>query len=184
MLILRDVLSWRAAEAAELLDLSVPAVNSALHRARTAMAAQYRPPMKPASPGREHSGRLESGALRSLLERYVRAWEAADIPGLIALLRDDAVLAMPPGLSFLGHAAIADFFAESIFVDGRQIRLVPIRANGGPGFAAYARKGSSWPFLGFTILLLAIDEGGIARIDAFRDLSLMARFGLPESLGS
>ena len=192
VLILRDVLSWHAAEAAELLELSVPAVNSALHRARTTMATQYRPPTKAVAPesagsalrsasASGHAGRLESGALRSLLDRYVRAWEAADIPGLIALLRDDAVLAMPPGLSFLGHRAIAEFFADSIFVDGRQIRLVPIRANGEPGFAAYARKGSSGPFLGFTVLVLAIDRGGVARIDAFRDLSLIPRFGLPES---
>ena len=205
VLILRDVLSWRAAEAAELLELSVPAVNSALHRARTAMAAQYRPTgHKVAAPGQGparrrttesrrvtalgqaagDAGSLEPGALRSLLDRYVRAWEAADIPGLVALLRDDAVLTMPPGLSFLGHAGIADFLAKSIFVDGRQIRLVPIRANGGPGFAAYSRKGSSGPFLGFTVLLLAIDEGGIARIDAFRELSLIPRFGLPEALAS
>src|SRR5204863_1444242 len=88
VLILRDVLSWHASEVATLLDLSVPAVNSALQRARSTLAGRYRAPgAKPQ--GREAS---EPGHLRALVERYVRAWESADVAGLVALLRDDAVL--------------------------------------------------------------------------------------------
>ena len=120
--------------------------------------------------------------MRLLLDRYVRAWEAADIPGLIALLRNDAVLAMPPGLSFEGHEAIAAFLADSIFVDGREIRLVEIHANGGPGFAAYARKQRTGPLPGFAVMVLAADASGVARIDAFRELGLLDRFGLPQEL--
>ena len=178
VLILRDVLSWHAVEVAGLLDLSVPAVNSTLHRARATMSRQYRP----ATGSAGHPPVLAPGSLRSLLDRYVRAWEAADIPGLIALLRDDAVLAMPPGLAFAGHDAIAAFLAESIFVEGRQIRLIAVRANGGPAFAAYARPGPAGPLHRFAVLLLEIDEGGVARIDAFREPDLIPRFGLPEEL--
>ncbi len=174
VLILRDVLSWQAAEVAELLDLSAGAVNSALHRARQTMSRNYHRQVVVPFP---HIRELPT--LGSLLERYVRAWEAADIPGLVALLRDDAVLAMPPGLSFAGQEAIATFLAEAIFRDGRQMRLVPIRANGERGFAAYARKTSAGPFDGFAVLVLSVDDTGIARIDAFRDLGLLARFGLP-----
>ena len=183
VLILRDVLSWRAAEVAELLELSVPAVNSALHRARTTMASQYRPMGAGGGAAARHVT-LEPGRLRALLERYVQAWEAADIPGLVALLRDDAILAMPPTLAFEGREAIAAFFADSIFVPGRQIRLVPVRANGGPGFAAFSRQSPSGPFTGFAVLLLEVDAAGVARIDAFRDLRLIRRFGLPEALAA
>ena len=122
VLILRDVLSWRAAEVAELLDLTVPAVNSSLHRARTTVADRYRPadPGDAQAPGREKAG------LRSLLERYVRAWEAADVAGLVALLRDDAVVSMPPGVIVAGARDIAAFLKDSVFVDGLRIRLLPV----------------------------------------------------------
>ncbi len=184
VLILRDVLSWRAAEVAELLELTVPAVNSALHRARTTMASQYRPAGGSGGVAAARHSTLEPGRLRALLERYVQAWEAADIPGLVALLRDDAVLAMPPTLAYQGREAIAAFFADSIFVPGREIRLVPVRANGGPGFAAFSRQAPTGPFTGFAVLLLEVDGSGVARIDAFRDLRLIPRFGLPESLAA
>src|SRR5207249_3074376 len=79
VLILRDVLAWQAAEVADLLELSVPATNSTLHRARRLIAERDRLAPERAS------------GIRALLDRYVRAWETADIPGLVALLRDEAV---------------------------------------------------------------------------------------------
>lgn len=178
VLILRDVLSWRAAEVAELLDLSVPAVNSAVHRARTTLSRQY----APAQSRRTEFSPMSTADQRALLDLYLRAWEAADIPGLVALLRDDAVLAMPPEEAYAGRAGIAAFLAEQIFVDGRRSRLMAIQANGGPGFAAYARRGTSGPFAGFAVLLLSLDEGDVARIDAFRDLRLLPWMGLPAEL--
>jgi RNA polymerase sigma-70 factor (ECF subfamily) len=92
-------------------------------------------------PERTHADHLPAGAsgsLRSLLSRYVRAWEAADIPGLVALLREDAVVAMPPGILRTGASAIGAFLASSVFRDGRRIRLVPILANGNAGFIVYS----------------------------------------------
>jgi RNA polymerase sigma-70 factor (ECF subfamily) len=134
VLILRDVLSWHAGEVAELLELSVPAVNSALRRAPTTIANRY----PPAGTGRDQRATPTAGKLRNLLERYVRAWEAADVPGLVALLRDDAVVSMPPGIIVAGRDEIAAFLAGSVFVDGLRIRLRALRANGVPGFAVYS----------------------------------------------
>src|SRR5207245_3568362 len=99
-LILRDVLGWKASEVADLLDSSVGAVNSALHRARASMKA-YRPDRSPAdtSTGRE--------PVAALLSRYVDAWHAADAAGLVALLREDALITMPPlPLWYEGRATI------------------------------------------------------------------------------
>jgi RNA polymerase sigma-70 factor (ECF subfamily) len=180
VLILRDVLGWHAAEVAELLEITVPAVNSALHRARTTLgrtddAAKSSPP--PPVHIRE-----APRSLRDLLERYLRAWESADIAGLVALLRDDAVLVMPPELTVPGRAAVAAFFHEAIFVAGRTFRLVEIEANGGPGFAIYGRNGEAGPDRPFAIVVLTVDQweaAAIARLDAFRDPGLFALFGLP-----
>jgi RNA polymerase sigma-70 factor (ECF subfamily) len=176
VLILRDVLSWHAAEVAELLELSVPAVTSTLHRARTTVASHYRPPARPAA--------HDPGPLRSLLDRYVKAWEAADIAGLVALLRDDAVLSMPPGLSYEGAATIGSFLAGSVFTDLPEMRLRPIRANGGPAFAGYARSGLEMAFRPAFILLVESDGSHVSAMYAYRDPSLVERFGLPSELES
>ena len=129
VLVLCDVLDWHASEAAQLLDMTLSAVNSALHRARSSLAQHYTLPLRPSlSPG-----------TRSLLERYVHAWETADIEGLVSLLKEDATFAMPPSSAwFQGRDAVRQFFAAHIFVDGLSFRLQPIRASGQPGFAAYA----------------------------------------------
>jgi RNA polymerase sigma-70 factor, ECF subfamily len=178
VLILRDVLSWHAAEVAELLELTVPAVNSSLHRARTTVSSQYRRSSSSAGSGPAR----EPGALRSLLERYVQAWEAADVAGLVALLRDDAVLSMPPGLSFAGREAISAFLAQSVFGDHGLRRLLPIRANGGPAFVAYSSAGPGAPIRAYTILLLDIEGPSIARMTAYVDPRLFAWFGVTEEL--
>ncbi|HEY2888520.1 MAG TPA: RNA polymerase subunit sigma-70 [Candidatus Limnocylindrales bacterium] len=178
VLILRDVLSWRSAEVAELLELSVPAVNSALHRARTTVATHYG---HPGSRGERHAD-AAPGKLRTLLERYVRAWEAADVAGLVALLRDDAVVSMPPGVMVVGRDAIADFLAGSVFVDGLRIRLSAIRANGGPGFAIYSGAASDDRLRGYAVLLLDTDGASIARMSVFARAELIGRFGLPAEL--
>jgi RNA polymerase sigma-70 factor (ECF subfamily) len=178
-LILRDVLGWRAAEVAELLEISVPAVNSALHRGRATLARNGRP--GPTSSSVAAHAPDAARSLRAVLERYLHAWESADIPGLVALLREDAVLAMPPQLTVPGAAAIASFFAESIFVPGRAFRLAPISANGEPGFAVWSRQAAEEPYIPFTIKVLTMDRSSdrIARIDAFRDARLFTTFGLP-----
>jgi RNA polymerase sigma-70 factor (ECF subfamily) len=172
VLLLRDVLGWRANEVADLLGLSVPAANSALNRARVALAATYAPPGAVRAP--------EPGRLRTLLDRYVRAWEAADIAGLVSLLREDAVVSMPPGLTIAGADAIATFLANVVFADDRRIRLDPVQVNGA---AAYRiRSGPTDAELEpFAILTLDLDAAGgqnplVTRMGVFADPRLLARF--------
>jgi len=178
VLILRDVLSWHAAEVAELLDLSVPAVNSALQRARSTLAGRYRASAVIRGVPRQS----EPGHLRALVERYVRAWESADVAGLVALLRDDAVLSMPPGDPVSGAARIGAFLAGSVFLPGRHRRLVSTSANGAPAFVAYASSGTGVRLRLFAVLVLAPGDEGIERIDAFFDPRQVARFGMSEEL--
>ncbi len=150
-LILRDVLGWRASEVADLLETSVGAVNSALHRARTSMKA-YRPDRTSA----ESSGGGEPVA--ALLSRYVDAWHAADAAGLVALLREDALITMPPlPLWYQGRPAIRWFFETQLFAGeaAARFRLVATAANGSPAFATYQR-----------------DQAGVYRLGALQVLTL------------
>jgi len=109
VLILRDVLDFSAIETAEVLDLTVSAVNSALHRARTSLSHGYQ----------RYDIQVYDEHTQSLLELFVKAWESADVDGLVALLKEDAALAMPPSPSwFRGRDAIRVFLAGTIFADG------------------------------------------------------------------
>ncbi len=180
VVILRDVLAWRAAEVAELLELSVPAVNSALHRARTTLGAAYRSPGAGRA-GRDQPGHLVPDRLRDLLDRYVRAWEMADIAGLVALLRDDALVSMPPGLMIRGRDAIAAFLANAVFVRGLRIRLMPVAANRSPSFAIYsASEGEA--LKPFAILVVDATDASVTRMSVFSDRLVLDRFDLPETI--
>ncbi|HLY13526.1 MAG TPA: RNA polymerase subunit sigma-70 [Candidatus Limnocylindrales bacterium] len=179
VLILRDVLRWHASEVAELLELSVPAVNSALHRARTTISAEYRRPDSSAE-----RRPAAAAALRSLLERYVRAWEAADVAGLVALLRDDAVVSMPPGLTVIGRDAIAAFLADSVFVDGLRVRLRALRTNGGPGFGIYSGAAGEDRLQGYAVLVLDPAGPAIGRMSVFAQPGLLSWFGLPPDIAA
>ena len=178
VLVLRDVLAWRAAEVADLLELSVPAVNSSLARARATVARRYVPEraaLHEGTPG-------VSGSIRSMLNRYVRAWEAADIPGLVALLRDDAVVAMPPGVLLSGAEAIRAFLAASVFASGRRIRMLPVAANRGPAFVVYSGARGDGDLQAYAVSLVDLDLTGVARISVFADPAVLASFGVPETL--
>jgi RNA polymerase sigma-70 factor (ECF subfamily) len=181
VLILRDVLDWSAREVADLLDITVAAVTSALQRARMTM--------------KTHHPRLRADAVQpvddaetaTLLERYVRAWEAADVTCLVALLRDDAVLTMPPdGAWYRGAANIAAFIATQIFAgDARgRFHLVRTRANGCPAFAVYIADASG-VYRPSALHVLTIHKNQIAAAHAFivTDDRLFARFGLPSGAG-
>ncbi len=168
VLLLRDVLTLRAAEVADLLEMSVSAVNSALQRARATLRGSY-----------SRSGR--SPAQHTLLERYVLAWEAADVTGLVALLREDAVLTMPPKPTVIGAIRIGDFLAESIFAIA-PMRLVEAHANGSPAFAAYVQGPAGVRFGLFALLVVEIDGNRITHIAAFSDPRAIARFELPAEL--
>jgi RNA polymerase sigma-70 factor, ECF subfamily len=160
-LLLRDVLAFRSAEVARLLETSVNSVNSSLQRARTTLRGSYERPRLAESP--------------RLLDRYVRAWESADVAGLVALLREDAVLTMPPKPSVVGAQPICDFLAENIFRMGA-MNLVRARANQGPAFAGYVRGRL------FALLVVEGDRERIAHIHAYADPRTIARFDLPAQL--
>jgi RNA polymerase sigma-70 factor (ECF subfamily) len=171
VLLLRDVLTFRATEVAALLDMSVPAVNSALQRGRATLRDSYGRPAHPPI----------DKVVPSLLDRYVRAWEAADVAGLVSLLRHDAVLGMPPQPAVIGARQIGDFLAQSIF-SGGPMRLLESHANGSPAFAAYVKERDGSRFALFALLVITGGDDEIARIDAFADLRGLARFDLPAAI--
>lgn len=176
VLILSDVLDWRAGEIAEMLGTSLSAVNSLLHRARLTLEAHYT-----AQP--EEIPRGAAGDwLKTQLERYVQAWESADIDGIVSLLREDAIFDMPPLPAwYQGRAAIRAFIAATAlagFFPGR-VRMLPLRVNGGPGIAWYQREADQPVYRAFSIQALTFTGGELAQITTFMDPGLFARFGLP-----
>jgi RNA polymerase sigma-70 factor, ECF subfamily len=167
VLILRDVLGWTAPEVAALLESSTAAVNSALQRARTTVD-RHLP---------EGAGRVPAAGERELLARYLDAWERDDVDGLVALLREDAVLRMPPQSDVAGAGAIATFFL-TVATNGHltDIAVAPTWANGRPAVVMHRRRpdGALHPH---GILSLEVREGAIAALDAWIDPELVGRFG-------
>ncbi len=172
-LILRDVLAWNAAEVAALLEMSVPAVNSALQRARATLSGT-----NPADGASAHP-RLDDRQ-RQILDRFTDAWQRCDIDALAALLREDVVLSMPPELvTFTGRAQVTRFFA-TVPASGRldTIRLAGTAANGHPALAAYLPDQSARCH-GYGIMVFTFAGDGIATITGFPSPDLFERFGLP-----
>jgi RNA polymerase sigma-70 factor (ECF subfamily) len=179
VLLLRDVLAFSAAETAGLLDTTVAGVNSALQRGR-AVLHEHRATGKLRPDQRAESSAVE----RSILHRYLAAWHACDIPALVALLREDALLTMPPyPLAYRGREAIAEFLA-TVPAGGRldQITLVPTRANMQPAVAAYVRDPGGRRATAYGIMVLTIDATTIGEITGFADPALFPLFGLPGHL--
>jgi len=177
VLLLRDVIGWNASEVAEILSMTVVAVNSALQRARTTMKKHQSSPI--AAPHARH----DDPQTAVLLTRYIAAWEASDSTRLIALLREDAVLTMPPLPAwYAGRSAIQLFLDTAVFSGpshGR-LRLTATSANGCPAFAVYQR-GDDGAYRSAALQVLTIIHGQIAQIDDFLafDDRLFLRFGLP-----
>src|SRR5712692_7113885 len=179
VLLLRDVLGWSAREVADLLDSSTASINSALQRARATLD-QRRAEGRLSPAHSAPSDDLE----RSLLRRYVEAWETVDIEGLVRLLREDALMTMPPQpMLFRGRRAIGDFFA-TVPAGGALdlIRLVPTRANRKPALAAYGPDPEDGVYRPYGIMVFEIDGDAIAEITGFADPSLFRAFGLPVEL--
>jgi len=178
-LLLHDVLGFAHAEVAQVLQVSPGAVNSLLSRARqTVRSKPWAPPADPASP-----------AVRELLDRYLRAWQLADITGFVQVVADDVRMSMPPMLTwFDGRDAVAAFVEAAIFARARP-HGVPMRAgwcNGQPAFATYEPDGQGRLAAGgLQILELDSRDGRlwVTAIVSFRDPALAARCGLPASLG-
>ena len=174
-LILRDVLGFSTGEAARILQASEQSVASAVKRARATLTREL-PAGQQESPPPPHSATEQQ-----LVARLTRAWEAADVDGIVALLTDDAWLTMPPvPLEYQGRDLAARFLTLA-FRRPRQYRLVATRANGQPAFGVYVRDPHA-PVLhanGLLVLTLAGDR--ISMITRF-DTSVLPRFGLPRSL--
>ena len=175
-LILRDVLGWRIEEIADLLETSVAAVNSALQRARATVDAT-RPMVSSASTSPDRS-------LADRLDRFVRAWEAADVDGLVGLLRADASLRMPPRPDVTGADAIAAFIVREILVPGGPNRLVPARANGGSAFVVVGPPVVGGEPRPFAVIVPQPDDRtlGFASIDATARPSTVQRFAAAAGL--
>lgn len=165
VLILRDVLGWTAPEVAELLESTVAGVNSALQRARATIDGDLPATPRPPDPQTE----------QDLLRRYVDAWERVDVDGLVALLREDATMTMPPQPTLVGAQAIGGFFRR--LCDGGDISTIavtPTRANGRGGVIMHRIDGSGRGPHG--VLLLEADGDRIGRLDTYLDRSLVELF--------
>ena len=121
--------------------------------------------------------------LQDLLDRYVALWEQADIHSFVALLREDAWLAMPPlPVWFQGRAAIATWLSTRIFTPDRQRRLLPTRANGSPAFGLYLREADAEVYQLFGLVVLGVEGEQIGSLVGFLDLSSLSAFALPPTL--
>jgi RNA polymerase sigma-70 factor (TIGR02960 family) len=177
VLVLRDVLGFRAAEVADILDSSEVSVNSALQRARTALDSQL-----PAR-DRDRAPLPRSPRERELVGRFVDAFENSDVDRLVALLTDDAWLTMPPEpLEYQGHAAIAGFYLTRSWWGVQAARLAPTRANGQPAFGYYLRDLVSPIAHANGLVVLTLEGDRISAITRFGDNSLFPQFGLPRTL--
>jgi RNA polymerase sigma-70 factor (ECF subfamily) len=178
VLILLDALDWSANETATVLEMSVAAVNSALQRARATMADRL-----PAARLEWTTAADAEEAERALLQTYVEAFERHDQRRLVALLREDVRLAMPPHPTWYdGRGAVAAFIARVAFAPGSEAhRLVPTRANRQPAFGVYRGEGAD--ARPFAINLLEIESGLITEMHFFKYPELFPAFGLPETLG-
>lgn len=176
VLLLREVLGYSAAEAADMLDNSVASVNSALQRAQKTV--------KDRLPAVSQAAELQSlgeEGLRRLLGRFVAAWENRDIEALVSLLTEDARFTMPPLPSwFDGRVFVEKFIVERVFAT--PWRLLPLRANGQMGFACYMKADGDNRFRLGGITLLRVRGDRIAGLHSFLDPAVHRRFGLAEEI--
>jgi len=171
-LLLREVIGFSAAETAGLLDTSPAAVNSALQRARATLDTNLPPKARHRPTGDE----------AELVGRYLRAWRAADVPALVALLRADADMAMPPNPSwYRGKDAIAVYLRQLFSTPwGRDLRLLPTAANRQPALAVYAPTDAGQAHMPFAIKVFTADGGLISSITGFVAPHLSTAFHLPD----
>jgi len=176
VLILRDVLAWRAAEVADLLGTTTAAVNSLLQRARAQL--------EQAAPVEHEITEPGSADQRALLDRYVAALEKSDLTALMSLLREDAELEMPPHLTwFAGREAVARFLIARTRGTRGAWRMVRTGANGQPTVATYHPEDGGI-YRAHSVQVLTVTSTGtsaaIARVVSFLDTSLFPTFGLPQ----
>jgi RNA polymerase sigma-70 factor (ECF subfamily) len=169
-LILRDVLSFSAAEAADVLGTSVVSVNSSLQRARARV--------KEAGVRRDGLDEPSAPEQRAWVDRYMKAFMAADIEALKRLLTADVLMEMPPMPNWFVGPDNYGVFMEWVFAKGgTEWRLQPIQANGQSGFAAYGFVDGGYELR--TLQIFTVTVEGISRNSVYRDVDIFASFGLP-----
>jgi RNA polymerase sigma-70 factor (ECF subfamily) len=175
VLLLRDVLGYRAAETAELLDMTEDAANSLLRRARAVRSDGAVALPAPPSPRQ-----------RQAASAFAAAIEAGDVDAMVALLTDDAWLTMPPApLQYQGHAAIADFMRRVGLREGRRrYRLLPTRANLQPAYGCYISDDGDPVAHAHGVLVLTMTDDRVSAFTRFTDNALLPYFSLPHRLGS
>jgi RNA polymerase sigma-70 factor, ECF subfamily len=177
VLVLRDVLGFRATEVAEMLQSSEAAVKAALQRARAAL--ETRLPTR----DRERARLPHSARERELVARFADAVESGDVDGVVALLTDEAWLTMPPQpFEYQGHTAIAGFLRDRDALRGRPLRLVPTRANGQPAFGCYLPDAQTATARAYGLMVLTLQGDHISAITWFGDSSVFPQFGLARTL--
>ena len=174
VLILRDVLRWRAAEVAELLGTTTVAVNGMLLRARARLAEvapeedQIREPADPVA--------------RALLDRYATAFQNADVTAVTQLLREDAVFEMPPEVTwFAGRELIGRFLRARVLTEPGRFQMIRVAANGQPALATYLR-GNDGEYRAHGICVLTTAASRVTRVTSFNDPGLFATFDLPQAV--
>ena len=177
VLVLRDVLGYRAGEVAEMLDTTAPSVNSLLRRARAAFESRL-----PAA-GRERAPLPNSKLERDVVGSFAEAIEAGDIDGVVALLNDDAWLTMPPWpWEYQGPTAIGAFLRDLEVRRDAPLRLVPTHANSQPAFGCYRPSAQTEVARASSLCVLTLEGDRISAITWFTDTSVFPHFGLPRML--
>jgi RNA polymerase sigma-70 factor, ECF subfamily len=174
VLILRDVLQWPAAEVAQMMEMTTASVNSALQRARAQLQA--------AAPDADEVTEPGESEQREMLDRFVAAFEAKDIPAMLTIFTKDAVWEMPPFTGwYQGPEDISRLIDTQCPAGGPgDMRLVPTLANGQYAFGLYMRDGDV--FKPFNMPVLTLTPEGVSHVACFFDLRLFETFGLPASL--
>jgi RNA polymerase sigma-70 factor (ECF subfamily) len=174
VLLLRDVLGYRASETAELLGLTQDAVTSALKRARATMTTARSPQPAPPAPG--------SPEERALLDRFVTAFTDLDIDALIALMTDDVWVRMPPlPFEYRGTAAVRRFLSAIHDRLGLVDRMVPVRANGQPAWGEYVRDRVTGGLHVVGIIVVGLAGDRVSEFTRF-EAAVAPHFGLPRTL--
>ena len=180
VLILADVMDWPMGEIADTLKTTISSVTSLLHRACLTMKQRHIPEGKDMA-----RMKMPAAQTREVLDRYVHAWESADIQGIISLLSDTATFPMPP-LPFWvqGKQAVAELISRNILAgEGRQrFKLVPLQANGQPGFAFYWVDEATRTYHAYALQVITIEDGLLSDVTTFGMPALFGYFQLPAVL--
>jgi RNA polymerase sigma-70 factor (ECF subfamily) len=174
-LILRDVLNFSASEAAEILGTTAVSVNSSLQRARSRV--------KEVGIRQDRLDEPSAAEQRAWVDRYMQAFERADVEGLKRLLTEDVIMEMPPMLNWFAGPGNYGLFMEWVFEQGgTDWRLEPVTANGQPGFAAYRGVGGGYQL--HTLQIFTVTADGISRNSVFQESEVFESFGLAAELSA